>query len=94
VGQWQSTDGKTLTIGDKFTSGEYRGKYNCNYIAAGDGILIGIGEDRGDGSFRLALKTIGTDEKAEYKAANLVRVGDSVRITWDKGGTDTLDRVG
>jgi hypothetical protein len=93
-GQWQSSEGKALNIWEKFTSGQYKGYYNCNWIASGDGILIGIGQDRSDGSFRIALAPMGSDDESKGKGGNLVRVGDSVKISWDKGGTDTLDWVG
>ncbi|WP_406444974.1 hypothetical protein OHB14_38560 [Streptomyces sp. NBC_01613] len=96
-GQWQDDDNKTLTIGAKYTTGDYTGKYPMSYIdPGGDGILTGMGMDRSDGSFRMALSPMSTTSTSgdDYKAATLTRSGDSVVITWDDGGSDTLAYVG
>ena len=94
-GQWQDDDNKTLTVGSKYTSGEYKGKYALSYIdAGGKGILTGLGMDRSDGSFRMVLAPMGSEDEDDYTAATLSRSGDSVVIKWDDGGSDTLAYVG
>jgi hypothetical protein len=91
-GQWQNTSGKTLTIGSKYTSGKYAGDYSVDYIEPGgaNAILLGLGMDRSDGSFRIALKPMDSDKESDYRAATLTRSGDSVVVNWDQGGQDTL----
>ncbi|MER5756264.1 hypothetical protein [Streptomyces sp. NPDC002088] len=93
AGQRQDDSGKTLTIGEKYTSGEFKGKYAISYIEpGGDGILTGLGLDRSDGSFRVALKPISSDTESDsdVRAATLTRSGDDVDVTWDDGGRDIL----
>lgn len=91
-GQWQSEGGKTLTIGAKAQSGDAAGKNSVSYIdAGGEGICIGIGDERSGGAtFRTALRCGGKDSK-KYIAGNATQDGDSLTIIWDKGGSDTLD---
>ncbi|MGW7254833.1 hypothetical protein [Streptomyces sp. NPDC054834] len=96
-GQWQDDANKTLTIGEKYNSGSYKGKYALSYIdPGGEGILTGLGMDRSDGTFRMVLKPMSTEgtKKDDYLAATLKRSGDSVNIKWDDGGSDTLAYVG
>ncbi|MCQ4045775.1 hypothetical protein ACFOSC_19565 [Streptantibioticus rubrisoli] len=95
-GQWQDASGKTLTIGSKYTSGQAKGDYSVNFLNPGDsnGILLGIGMDRSDGSFRIALKPMGSDKESDYQAATLTRSGDSVVVNWDNGGQNTLKWAG
>ncbi|MFI5685651.1 hypothetical protein [Streptomyces sp. NPDC051636] len=96
-GQWQDDDNKTLTIGEEYTAGDYKGKHPLSYIdAGGKGILTGLGVDRGDGTFRLVLSPMSTKSAKEddYVAATLTRSGGSVDIEWDDGGSDTLAYVG
>ncbi|MEU5598120.1 hypothetical protein [Streptomyces sp. NPDC020298] len=96
-GQWQDDANKTLTIGDKYNSGTYKGKYALSYIdPGGKGILTGLGMDRSDGTFRMVLKPMSTQSTKgdDYLAATLTRSGDSVNIKWDDGGSDTLAYVG
>jgi hypothetical protein len=91
-GQWQDEAGKTLTIGEKYTSGDYKGKYSASYIdPGGEGILAGLGADRSDGSFRIALKPFDSKSDDDVLSGTLTRSGDAVDIAWDDGGSDTLD---
>lgn len=97
VGQWQDETDKTLTIGAEYTSGDYVGDYPLSYIdPGGKGILTGMGTDRSDGSFRMVLKSMSTESSSGdgYISATVTRSGDSVDITWDDGGIDTLAYVG
>ncbi|MFF4400107.1 hypothetical protein [Streptomyces sp. NPDC001480] len=96
-GQWQDDANKTLTIGEKYNSGTYKGKHALSYIdPGGKGILTGLGMDRSDGTFRMVLKPMSTEstKKDDYLTATLKRSGDSVNIEWDDGGSDTLAYVG
>jgi hypothetical protein len=95
-GQWQDDGGKTLTIGDKLPSGgSEAGKYPVSYIdPGGDGFCIGLGDERSGGSrFRIAVRC-GTGEGGKNIAGNSKQDGDSITITWDEGGSDTLDWIG
>ncbi len=97
VGQWQDDTDKTLTVGTEYTSGDYVGDCPLSYIdPGGKGILTGMGTDRSDGSFRMVLKPMSTESSSGdgYISATVTRSGDSVDITWDDGGTDTLAYVG
>ncbi|MEU8585538.1 hypothetical protein AB0C59_00760 [Streptomyces sp. NPDC048664] len=95
TGQWQDSGGRTLTVGSKYTSGKAKGDYSVNLIdPGGDGILIGLGRDRGDGAFRIALKPMGSDKGGDVKAATLTRSGSSAIVAWDKGGRLTLKWIG
>ncbi|KIE25390.1 hypothetical protein LK08_19515 [Streptomyces sp. MUSC 125] len=91
VGQWQDSGGKTLTIGEKYASGDYKGKNSVNLIdPGGDGILLGLGLEHDNGTMRIALKPISSKKASDLRAATLTRSGDDVKVDWDKGGTDTL----
>ncbi|MFI2432538.1 PT domain-containing protein [Streptomyces sp. NPDC018693] len=94
VGQWRETGGVLLTVGEKYASGEYAGKHHVNIIGSEEGILVGIGADVSGGAFRIAVAPYGSEDKGELRAGTCTRVGDAVKIAWDKGGTDTLDWVG
>lgn len=99
VGQWQDDTNKTLTIGSRYASGDYKGDYPLSYIdpgTAGKGILTGMGTDRSDGSFRMVLKPMSSQSSTgnDYISATVTRSGDNVDIKWDDGGTDTLAYVG
>jgi hypothetical protein len=95
-GQWQDDGGKTLTIGEKLPSGgREAGKNPVSYIdPGGDGFCIGLGEERSGGKqFRIAVRC-GTGEGGKNIAGNSKQDGDSLTITWDDGGSDTLDWIG
>lgn len=90
-GQWQSDDSKTLTIGEELESGKGKGKNSVTYLGTSDGLCFGLGQEQIGGKvFRIALKC-GTGEDAKYIAGTSKQDGDSLTITWDKGGSDTLD---
>ncbi|MGH3312759.1 MAG: hypothetical protein ACRDP3_19625, partial [Streptomyces sp.] len=92
-GQWQSDGGKTLTIGDKLQSGKAQGKNSVNYFGTGDGFCFGLGQEQINGTvFRIALKCgSGKNEKLIAGTGKQDSAGGSLTITWDKGGSDTLD---
>ncbi|MEU6678222.1 hypothetical protein [Streptomyces sp. NPDC046925] len=92
-GQWQNDEAKTLTIGAKLASGQGKGKHSVSYIdAGGDGLCMGLGQERGS-DFRVALKC-GTGDDEKYISADVTRADDEVTLKWDKGGgTDVLPRV-
>lgn len=95
-GQWQDDGGKTLTIGAKLQSGQGAGKNSVSYIEpGGDGFCVGLGQERSGGAvFRIALKC-GSGKEEKYVSGNSKQDGESITITWDKGGgTDTLDWIG
>ncbi|MFG2496641.1 hypothetical protein ACGFSB_00230 [Streptomyces sp. NPDC048441] len=94
-GQWQNEDAKTLTIGDKLTSGQGKGKNSVSYIdAGGKGLCMGLGQEQGGSGFRIALKC-GTGDDAKYVSADLTQANDEVTLKWDKGGgSDVLPWVG
>ncbi|WP_432133306.1 hypothetical protein [Streptomyces sp. bgisy154] len=94
VGQWREPGGALLTVGQQYTSGEYKGKYPLNILGGEEGILMGMGADAGGGTFRIAVAPYGSTDKSELRAGTCTRVGDSVKIAWDKGGTDTLEWTG
>ncbi|HEV7628674.1 MAG TPA: hypothetical protein VGO89_19465 [Streptomyces sp.] len=92
-GQWQDDDGKTLAIGDKLQSGKGAGKNSVSYIdPGGEGFCIGLGQEQVSGTvFRIAV-SCGSGEDRKYIAGNSKQDGDSLTVTWDKGGgSDTLD---
>ncbi|MEU6661036.1 hypothetical protein [Streptomyces sp. NPDC046821] len=94
-GQWQDEQARTLTVGDRITSGAAKGNYKVSYLdAGGKGICTGIGDDRSVGAFRMAVKCIGKDTGDEVFGANLTQADDVITLTWDKGGTVTLKWAG
>lgn len=94
-GQWQDDENKTLTIGEELKSGKAAGKNSVSYIdPGGDGFCMGLGQEQSAGSvFRVALKC-GSGDDEKYISGNSRQDGDSLTITWDKGGSDTLDWIG
>ncbi|WP_320776335.1 hypothetical protein [Streptomyces sp. CRN 30] len=97
-GQWQDAEIRTLTVGSKYESGDMKDKYALSYIdiAGGKGILTGLGAYRDDDSFRMALKPMGTasTDDSDLIYGTVRRDGDDVVISWDEGGSDTLEYIG